>query len=127
VDKIRERFCEAELYRLKGEFTLQSSIQSLEPRVKEAEVYFHKAIEIAQRQQAKSLELRATMSLARLCQQQGKTKEAHQLLSDIYGWFTAGVGPKDLQEAQVVLDALTDQGSGKTRREGCLRQITASA
>jgi len=59
-----------------------------------------KAIEIAQRQQAKSLELRAGMSLSRLWQYQGKTKEAHDLLSAIYGWFTEGFDTKDLQEAK---------------------------
>ena len=69
----QERFYEAELYRLKGALTLQSSVQGLESRVKEAEECFLKAIDVARRQQAKSLELRAAMSLARLWQQQGKT------------------------------------------------------
>jgi predicted ATPase len=99
VDRTGERFYEAELYRLKGELTLQGSrVQRLASSVqKEAEACFLKAIEIAQRQQAKSLELRATMSLARLWQQQGKKAEAHQLLSDIYNWFTEGFDTKDLQ------------------------------
>ena len=70
VDKTGERYNEAELYRLKGELTLQSRVQSPESRVKEAEECFLKAIEIARKQQAKSLELRATMSLVRLRQQQ---------------------------------------------------------
>ena len=108
VDKNGEREWEAELHRLKGELTLaQSRVQSLESGVqKEAEEYFHKAIEIAQRQQAKSLELRAVMSLARLWQQQGKRAEAHQLLSEIYGWFTEGFDTKDLQEARALLEQL---------------------
>ena len=72
----------------------------------EAEGYFLKAIEIAQRQQAKSLELRAVMSLARLWQQQGKQAEAHQMLSEIYGWFTEGFDTKDLQEAKALLESL---------------------
>jgi class 3 adenylate cyclase/predicted ATPase len=98
VDKTGQRFYEAELYRLKGELTLQkfqvsgfkfqvedrleSSVQSL---ASGAEECFWKAIEIARRQQAKSLELRAAMSLARLWQQRGKKKEAHEMLSEIYG------------------------------------------
>ena len=72
----------------------------------EAEACFLKAIEIAQRQQAKSLELRAVMSLARLWQQQGKQAEAHQMLSEIYNWFTEGFDTKDLQEAKALLDEL---------------------
>jgi predicted ATPase len=80
----------------------------------EAERCFLKAIEIARRQQAKSLELRATMSLARLWQQQGKQHEArdmldaaHNMLSEIYNWFTEGFDTKDLQEAKALLEELT--------------------
>jgi predicted ATPase len=72
----------------------------------DAEACFHTAIEVAQRQQAKSLELRAVTSLARLWQQQGKKQEAHQLLSEIYGWFTEGFDTKDLQEAKALLEEL---------------------
>jgi class 3 adenylate cyclase len=72
----------------------------------EAEAYFHKAIEIARRQQAKSLELRAVMSLARLWQQQGKKKEAHQMLAEVYDWFTEEFDTADLQEAKVLLAEL---------------------
>jgi len=72
----------------------------------EAEGYFLKAIEIARRQQAKSLELRATMSLSRLWQRQGKQKEAHAMLAEIYGWFTEGFETKDLQEAKALLEEL---------------------
>jgi ATP/maltotriose-dependent transcriptional regulator MalT len=118
VDKNDERFYEAELYRIKGELTLaQSSVQRLESSVTdprpltpdpqgEAEECFRRAIEIAQRQQAKSLELRAMMSLARLWQQQGKQAEARQRLAEIYRWFTEGFDTKDLQEAQALLEAL---------------------
>ena len=63
-------------------------------------------MEIAQRQQAKSWELRASTSLARLWQQQGKTAEAHQMLSEIYHWFTEGFDTKDLQEAKGLLEEL---------------------
>src|SRR5262249_8995397 len=93
-----ERYYEAELYRLKGELTLQklpvvscqlsvTNPQSLAPNPQaEAEACFRKAIEVARRQQAKSLELRAVMSLSRLWQQQGKKEEARQMLAEIYGW-----------------------------------------
>ncbi|HJY81269.1 MAG TPA: adenylate/guanylate cyclase domain-containing protein [Candidatus Binatia bacterium] len=114
VDKNEERWWEAELYRLKGELSLQSTqftarqdqseAQSLE---REAEECFQKAIAIAQQQQAKSLELRAAMSLARLWQQQGKKTEAHSMLAEIYGWFTEGFDTKDLQEAKALLEELT--------------------
>jgi len=104
----QDRFYEAELYRLKGELTLkQSRVESLASSAqKEAEGCFHKAIAIARRQNAKSLELRAVMSLARLWQQQGKQSEAHKLLSEIYNWFTEGFDTKDLQEAKALLEEL---------------------
>src|SRR5262249_52998277 len=73
----------------------------------EAEACFLKAIDIARKQQAKSLELRAATSLARLWQQQGKQAEAHKLLSDVYNWFTEGFDTKDLQEAKALLDELS--------------------
>jgi predicted ATPase len=72
----------------------------------EAEDCFWKAIEIARRQQAKSLELRAVMSLSRLWQQQGKQAEARQMLAEIYGWFTEGFDTKDLQEGKALLEEL---------------------
>jgi predicted ATPase len=107
VDKTGERFCEAELYRLKGTLTLQSEVRGPKSEVeREAEECFQKAIEIARRQQAKSLELRAATSLARLWQQQGKKEEAHQLLSEIYNWFTEGFDTKDLKEAKALLEEL---------------------
>jgi predicted ATPase len=109
VDRTGERFYEAELYRLKGELTLQSSIESLEFRVKEAAACFQKAIDIARQQQAKSLELRAVMSLSRLWQQQGKKAEAHELLAGVYGWFTEGFDTKDLQEAKALLIELGEE------------------
>jgi predicted ATPase len=111
VERTGERMYEAELHRLKGELTLaRSKVQSLKSQVTdpqgEAEACFHQAIDSARRQQAKSWELRAIVSLARLWQQQGKTKEAHALLAEIYGWFTEGFDTKDLQEAQVLLGEL---------------------
>jgi adenylate cyclase len=74
--------------------------------MQEAEECFLKAIDIARKQQAKSLELRATVSLARLWQQQGKQHEAHNTLSAIYNWFAEGFDTKDLQEAKALLDSL---------------------
>jgi predicted ATPase len=73
----------------------------------EAEDCFLKAIDIARQQQAKSWELRASISLACLWQQQGRQAEAHQLLSEIYSWFTEGFETKDLQEAKALLEELT--------------------
>jgi predicted ATPase len=113
VDKTGERYYEAELYRLKGQLTLQkfqvsgSEFQVQNSPESEAEEYFLKAIEIARRQQAKSLELRAVVSLSQLWQQQGKQREAHSLLEEIYGWFTEGFDTKDLQEAKALLAELT--------------------
>ena len=72
----------------------------------EAEAYFQQAIEIARWQSAKSLELRAVMSLSRLWQQQGKRAEAHELLAEVYNWFTEGFDTVDLQEAKALLDQL---------------------
>jgi hypothetical protein len=141
ADKTGELMWEAELYRLKGELTLQKETRgwrletspsspqasSLKPQVskevaQEAEGYFLKAIEIAQRQQAKSLELRAVMSLVRLRQHQAsehvsrntqhairdKLAEAHVMLSELYNWFTEGFDTKDLQEAKALLGALSE-------------------
>jgi predicted ATPase len=121
VNKNGERWWEAELYRLKGTLTLQkfqasgSKFQVTNPQLltpnsqaeAEAEAYFHTAIEIARRQQAKSLELRAVMNLARLWQSQGTKREAHVLLSKIYGWFTEGFDTKDLQEAKALLEGVS--------------------
>jgi len=106
VDKTGRREQEAELYRLKGTLMLQSKVTSQKSQVEEAEVCFLKAIEIAQHQQAKSLELRAMVSLARLWQQQGKRHEAHATLAEIYNWFTEGFDTKDLQEAKALLAEL---------------------
>ena len=103
VHKTGERFYEAELYRLKGELLLAQSTH----QTTEAETCFHQALDIARHQQAKSLELRAAMSLSRLWQRQGKRAAARQLLAEIYGWFTEGFDTADLQEAKVLLEALS--------------------
>ncbi len=112
VQRTEERRHEAELYRLKGELMLQKQLQVTSPRSKvlsaqaEAEECFRKAIEVAQRQKAKSWELRATTSLARLWQQQGKRAEAQGMLSKVYNWFTEGFDTKDLQEAKALIKEL---------------------
>ena len=93
---------EAELYRLKGELLLALTAENHA----EATACFHHALDIARHQQAKSLELRAAMSLSRLWQRQGKRAEARQLLADVYGWFTEGFDTADLQEAKALLEAL---------------------
>ena len=73
----------------------------------EAETCFRQALDVARRQEAKSLELRAAMSLSRLWQQQGKHQEAHDLLAPVYAWFTEGFDTADLQEAKVLLEELS--------------------
>jgi len=88
VNKNGERFYEAELYRLKGELMLMQ------------------AVDIARQQSAKSLELRAVMSLSRLLQKQRKQEEARQILAEIYGWFTEGFDTTDLKEAKALLEEL---------------------
>jgi predicted ATPase len=90
------------LYRLKGELLQQQAV----PDVSQAEICFQQALAVARHQQAKSLELRAAMSLSRLWQRQGKRAEAHQLLAGIYGWFTEGFDTADLQEARAFLAEL---------------------
>jgi class 3 adenylate cyclase/predicted ATPase len=91
-----------ELYRLQGELLLRQAL----PDAPQAEASFQQALAMARRQQAKSLELRAAMSLARLWQHQGKCTEAHELLAPVYGWFTEGFDTPDLQEAKSLLDDL---------------------
>jgi predicted ATPase len=92
----------AEVHRLQGELLLRQAV----PDAAQAEACFQQALAIAHRQQAKSWELRAAMSLARLWQHQGKRADAHQLLAEVYGWFTEGFDTADLQEAKALLEAL---------------------
>jgi predicted ATPase len=108
VEKTGERLFEAELYRIKGQLSLQSKQVNASQgnSIEEAESCFLKAIEIAHRQRAKSLELRASTSLSRLWQQRGKKQQARRLLAEIYGWFTEGFDTSDLKEAKALLEAL---------------------
>jgi predicted ATPase len=103
ADKTGERFWDAEMHRLHGELSLQVATTEM-GRPEES---FLKAIEIAHRQQAKSLELRAVMSLSRLWKRQGKKDEARQMLAAIYAWFTEGHDTPDLREAKALLEELS--------------------
>ena len=98
----KERWCEAEVYRTAGEI---ASLASERDAVK-AEAYFERALTVARRQQAKSWELRAAMSLARFWRRQGKKLQARELLAPVYGWFTEGFDTLDLKEAKVLLEEL---------------------
>jgi predicted ATPase len=125
VDKNEERWWEAELYRLRGELLLTQEVKSQKSNGKSqkskitdprpltpdlqgaAKACFQKAIDIARRQSAKSLELRAVTSLSRLFQKQGKRNEARQILAEMYGWFTEGFDTRDLKEAKTLLEELS--------------------
>jgi predicted ATPase len=98
----KERWYEAELHRIAGDIALRSPQQD----AIKAQEYFERALVIARQQQAKSWELRAAMSMARLWRDQRKRTEARDLLAPIYGWFTEGFDTLDLKEAQALLDEL---------------------
>jgi predicted ATPase len=102
VDRLEERWFEAELHRLKGEALLASSPE----RGAEAEACYHQALAVARDQGARLWELRAATSLARLWRDQGRCAEAHELLAPVYGWFTEGFDTPDLNEAKGLLDEL---------------------
>jgi predicted ATPase len=103
VEQHEERYWEAEIYRLRGVLLLRQPGTSQA----EAEAWLQRALEVAHRQEAKSLELRAAMSLSRLWQQQGKQAEARALLAPLYTWFTEGFDTADLQEARALLAELS--------------------
>jgi predicted ATPase len=102
VETGKERWCEAELNRVAGE----TSLMSPEPDPAKAERHFERALTVAREQQAKSWELRASMSLARLWRDQGKVQQARELLAPVYGWFTEGSDTRDLKEAKALLAEL---------------------
>jgi predicted ATPase len=93
---------EAEVHRVAGEIALKSS----EPDATKAQAYFERALAVARQQQAKSWELRAATSMARLWRDQGQPKQARELLAPIYGWFTEGFNTRDLEEAKALLEEL---------------------
>ena len=104
MEKTKEKWCEAEVYRMAGEVALKSP----EPDPAKAETYFERALTVARDQQAKSWELRASMSMARLWRDQGRPKQARELLAPIFGWFTEGFDTLDLKEARALLDTLAE-------------------
>jgi predicted ATPase len=102
VEKTGQRVFEPDLHRIKGVLLLRQAV----PDAPQAEACFQQALAVARHQQAKSWELRAAMSLARLWQQQGRRQEAYNFLTPVYGWFTEGFDTADLQEAKALLDEL---------------------
>jgi predicted ATPase len=102
VETTKERWWEAEVHRTAGEIALMSP----QPDAARAEAHFERALAVARQQQAKSWELRAAMSLARLWRSQGKPQQARELLAPVYGWFTEGHDTSDLKEAKALLDEL---------------------
>jgi class 3 adenylate cyclase/predicted ATPase len=102
VETAKERWCEAEVNRIAGEIALLSS----EPDLAKAEAYFERALAVAREQQAKSWELRAAMSMARLWRDQGRRPQARDILAPVYGWFTEGFGTLDMKQARAMLDEL---------------------
>ena len=102
MEAAKERWCEAEVNRIASEIALQSP----ESDAAKAEAYFERALVVARQQQAKSWELRAAMSMARLWRDQGKPQQARELLAPVYGWFTEGFETLDLKEAKALLGEL---------------------
>ena len=102
VETTKERWFEAEIYRVAGEVALKSP----EPDNAKTNAYFERALAVARQQQAKSWELRAATSMARLWRDQGRRNEARELLAPVYGWFTEGFDTLDLKEAKALLDEL---------------------
>jgi predicted ATPase len=102
IQTTEEKWSEAEVNRIAGEIALLSP----EPDAAKAETYFERALDVARQQQAKSWELRVSMSLARLCRDQGKVQQARELLAPVYGWFTEGFDTRDLKEAKALLEEL---------------------
>jgi len=106
VDTTGEVYWAAEVYWLKGELLLRQA----SPDEARAETCWHQAMDIARKQQTRSWELRAAVSLARLWQHQGKHAAAQRMLAEIYHWFTEGFDTVDLQEARALLEELGRQG-----------------
>jgi predicted ATPase len=100
AETTKERWCEAEVHRVAGEIALMAP----ERDAVKAQAYFERALAVARQQQAKSWELRAAMSMARLWRDQGKRQQAYDLLAPVYGWFTEGFDTLDLKEAKALLE-----------------------
>jgi predicted ATPase len=102
IERTKETWFEAHVHRVAGEIALKSP----EPDAAKAEAYFERALAVVRQQQAKSWELRAAMSLARLWRDQGKVQQARELLAPVYGWFKEGFDTRDLKEAKALLEEL---------------------
>jgi predicted ATPase len=103
IETKKERWCDAEVNRIAGEIALKSPV----PDAAKAEAYFERALAVARKQQAKSWELRAAMSMARFWRDQGKREQSRELLAPVYGWFTEGFDTLDLEEAKALSDELS--------------------
>jgi predicted ATPase len=103
VETTEETISAAELNRVAGEIALKSP----DPDAAKAEMYFERALEVSRQQHAKSWELRAAISLARLRRSQGKPQQARDLFAPVYGWFTEGFDTLDLKEAKALLEELS--------------------
>jgi predicted ATPase len=108
IKMTKEKWFEAEINRIAGEIALMApkTDEANPDAAAKAEAYFDCAVAVARDQQAKSWELRATMSMARLWRDEGKRDEARELLAPVYGWFTEGFETRDLKEAKALLDEL---------------------
>jgi predicted ATPase len=102
METTKEKWWQAEVNRVAGQIILKSPA----PDAAKAEAYFQRALVVARAQQAKSWELRAATSMARLWRDQGRTQHARELLAPVYGWFTEGFDTRDLKEAKALLDTL---------------------
>jgi predicted ATPase len=102
VETTKEKWCEADILRIAGEIALMSP----ERDAVKAEAHFKRALAVAREQHAKSWELRAAMSMARLWNNQGRRQQARELIAPVYGWFTEGLETLDLREAKALLDEL---------------------
>ena len=102
AEATKEKWCEAEVHRIAGEIALKSP----ERDAADAQTHFERALTVARQQQAKSWELRAAMSMARLWRSQGNPQQARELLAPVYGWFTEGFDTRDLKEAKALLEEL---------------------
>jgi predicted ATPase len=105
IERTKETWFEADVYRIAGEVALKSP----QPDVARAGACFERARSVARVQQAKSWELRVSVSLARLWRDQGKVEQARELLAPVYGWFTEGFDTRDLKEAKALLEELVAQ------------------
>jgi predicted ATPase len=111
-DRTGEQAPDAEIHRIRGDLLLAQGAADAQARAEES---FRQAIEIARRQDAKSWELRATISLSRLLHDRGRTDEARRALSDVYGWFREGFESRDLEDARKLLEGLSSVGSSADR------------